>query len=498
MADKKWALVLGAVCCLYFLLLLRFYLVRYDVPDYFLYHRFGVEGLAAKDGFSSLFIWLSKYNTRYPLAYHLAPLACLSAALFALNYAFGVLDRAPLDRKLFLGVSLSSGIWYYFAGKVFYEFPFVALSVALSSLAIVAVIRVREEPAVTSGAPLLSRAQRRYRGLALGLLGFALSFKPHGVFVVFGLLLLLAVSRQGRSFYRTRHHAREWLASSACFVAGYLVGNYNLPFRFEQTIAGLRAYPAQSDLYEHLFGDSRLVWDHVSMPSFDSGALSVIAAGLILFVLPLLLDNRLYLLVNVAMTAAYAAFITSFSPGYVWHAFPFCLFTLLSLAFMLAESERLKPERRSSFRGVLGAALAVQVYTHFLGYLPQQIAASEDVREAGAVLERNSASINRKLLELAGQLDGSFTVKLTFKFARPVTDDLAAPEQNPLEVGDPNGWRAVVTHPGYSDAGREHAYLVFVEPSALLRLSSYIAERRDDQLPSFEFEGYRIGYYRVE
>lgn len=497
MADRKWVLGLSALCCLYFALLLRFYLVRYDVPDYFLYHRFGVQGLAAKDGFSSLFVWLSTYNTRFPLAYHVVPLACLSAALFSLNYAFQRSVRGSVARKLFLGVSFSSGIWYYFAGKVYYEFPFVALCVALSLLAIARMRTMTPR----------SAAQRRVRGLALLLLGFALSFKPHGIFVVLGLLMLLAVSREGRAFYRTQNAVAEWLRSGACFLGGFLLGNYNLLLRFDDMIAGLHAYPAQCDLGDHLFGDARLVWDHVNLPPFDTGAFNVIALGVILFVLPLLLENRLYVVVNGLLAAAYGVFIQLVSPGYVWHGFPFCLFALLSLAFMLAESEALPRERRSTFRALLGVALAIQLYTNFFDYVPQQISAFLGAQDAASALERNSGAINRKLLQLADQLDGTFTVKVTFRFARAVTDDLEAREQNPLEVGDPRGWRAIVAHPRYVDAGGataeaqnepspEHAYLIFVEPDALLRVPSYMAERRDEG--SFAFDGCRVGYYRVE
>lgn len=474
--DRRWGWLLLAVSCLYVALLLPFYLVRYDVPDYFLYCRFGLEGLPAKDGFSSLFVLLAKYDTRYPLAYHIVPLLCLGAALFSLNFAFRALPW--VERALLLGFSVSSGIWYYFTGKVFYEFPFIALCLSLSAFALAAGERYA--------------AGCRWRSIALWLMGFGLSFKPFALFAVLGLLLLVAASQRTRSFYSTRR-ASEWLAIIAYFSIGYLFGNYNLLLRFNDTIQGLRGYPAQSSLRVHLFDDTKSVWDHINLASFHTGALNVVSTGVILFALPLLLRNRFYLLVNLVIAAGYAIFIEKFSPGYTWHAFSFCLFVIFALAFILAEGADLQGARLLVFRGLVAVALVLQAYSNFVVYLPKQVAWFDATRTAGEVLERESTQINREILRLADQIDGVFTVKLTYRFTKPVADDPYG--QNPLRVGDPQGWRSVLMHPRYS-AAAEHDYLIFVEPTALLQIPSYIPERRD--VRSTEAGGYRLGYYAVQ
>lgn len=472
--DEHWVRLLLAVSCLYIALLLRFYLVRYDVPDYFLYHRFGREGLPAKDGFSSLFVLLATYDTRYPLVYHLVPLFCLGTALFALNFAFRPLPW--VERTLLLGFSVSSGIWYYFAGKVFYEFPFIALCLSLS----VAAVKAGEK-----------RTGRGWPALALCLMGFGLSIKPFALFGVLGLLLLVAVDPRTRNLYGTRYRA-DWLVGTVCFAIGYLCGNYNLLFRFTETVQGLRGYPAHSNLRTHLFDDAKLVWDHVNMASFDSGALNVVSASIILFVLPLLLRNRFYLWVNLVIATGYAVFIEKFSPGYTWHAFSFCLFIIFALAFMLAEGASLRGTRLLVFRGFVGVALVLQAYGNFAVYLPKQVAWFDAARSAGEMLERESAHINREILALADQLDGTFAINLTYKFTKPVRDDPKG--QSPLQVGDPQGWGSIIVHPRYK-AAVGHEYVIFVEPTVLRQVPSYIDERSD--VRSTEAPDYRLGHYAV-
>ena len=115
----------------YFCFLKGYYIRGYEVPDYFLYHSFSVENLPARDGFSSLFILISSQLIQNYSLIHYLMLLMMTLSLAIFNFGFFRISRALFLRCIFIAFNFSFGCWWYFYGKIYYEFPFIAFTYSL-------------------------------------------------------------------------------------------------------------------------------------------------------------------------------------------------------------------------------------------------------------------------------------------------------------------------------------------------------------------------------
>ena len=178
---RNWVYIVGAVSLTYFIAMSQFYIVSYYVPDFYGYMAMIIkaEKPLPVDAFSSLFVTISPLAYAFPFVLTIMSLIFLTLSLFLFNYVFYKLKKTDLfDYIVFLVASFSSGCWYYFYGKIYYDFPYTALSFSLALLALYYLLDAKREKAydfVWYSFPLA--------------LGFCLSWKTYNIFPVAGLCL---------------------------------------------------------------------------------------------------------------------------------------------------------------------------------------------------------------------------------------------------------------------------------------------------------------------
>lgn len=115
---------------IYLLVLLRFYIINYYVPDFRGYASWPISNLETYNGYSSLFIQICGFISLAPRFMTVLCLVMLSCSLFFIargSYYF-LYNQGHIKYYLSLIAIYSAGIWYYFYGKTFYDFPFAAIS----------------------------------------------------------------------------------------------------------------------------------------------------------------------------------------------------------------------------------------------------------------------------------------------------------------------------------------------------------------------------------
>lgn len=135
LSKYKREIVLFSFGILYFFFLLRYYLIEYYVPDFRLYFDMALEGSKAQDGFSSLFLWFAAFAASIPVFLSvfcllLMTLSMINISIF-INFLF---KKINLYYCISLLVLYSCGAFYYFYGKIFYDFPFTAFTYSMCLL----------------------------------------------------------------------------------------------------------------------------------------------------------------------------------------------------------------------------------------------------------------------------------------------------------------------------------------------------------------------------
>lgn len=396
MSRRRWTL-LALVVVFYFAALYPFYAIDYFVPDHFLYYGFALAGLPAKDGFSSLFLVIAGMLGRAPVFLNLLVLVFLAMSLIGFGIAAGRLGLSKSAFALAVLLPVSTSCFYYFYGKTFYDFPFIAVVYAVALLLAVNLMMCWD-------------AAKDWKKYALCLLlGFCLSWKPYSLFCVTGLCGLLALS--------IPQQIRLWLSKCRVFLcllsfaAGYLSGNFHLLNRPYETWTGIRAYPAHFPFFEFLFTKHRVIWDHVMDWPFNLSGMACLAAAIILFALPLLLRSWRVLLFHLFMVCCFGVFVQNFSPGYAWHGFTFCLFLLTAFLFCLKQGDSISvPSRRRLFFVLACLAVVVQMVTNFGFYLPTEIGYWRDTHTAVLELRTDGQTIREELEKETAALDGTYDV----------------------------------------------------------------------------------------
>jgi hypothetical protein len=447
-------------CALYFAFSYKFYLREYEVPDYFLYHSFGLLNLPAKDGFSSLFIFLTRFLITNHNFIHFALLSSMTFSLFIINISFIKVSNSFVNNICFIVLTFSSGCWYYFYGKIFYEFPFISL---LFSLSLLVQKKLLIDNITFDRNQDESKKDSIFVCLFLFISGFCLSWKATYIFPLLGLLALF--------FINNKHVLVKSIIKKFWFlifmVFGFLCGNYKLVTNFSETLNGLKAYPANCSLMEFLFFNNKFVWDHINLSSFDLSVYSLYSCFCFLFVCPFLFPNKIILICfNIFLCFIYLSAIKFFSMGYTWYGFQFALYIITYSFYLLIQSEKISFLKRKVFYAFFFCAVLFQFYNNFFLYVPEQIKWFNETDRSICTMEKNAKKINEEISKIIKKQGFQYYIDIKIK-----RDKVGV--GNPLYVGDPDGWKSIEK----SMSKMEDAnYTIFIEPYALYKVPFYTRE----------------------
>ncbi|MDR2007955.1 MAG: hypothetical protein LBQ34_03165 [Alphaproteobacteria bacterium] len=377
------------VSAIYFIFMIKFYLLNYYVPDYLLYVSFGLNNLPSKDSFSSLFIKIVQYGTikEYAIFLHIFSLFSLTLTIFSFLYFFYKVYQPNFKTfcVAILGV-VSCGVWYYIYGKLVYDFPFSAISYAFCLIFL---------------SKWITTKSVEYFCLIFLCLGFLLSWKLYNVFLVVGFIGIIAVSEITKSlFWGAIKNKKYLLTIITLFILGYILGNYHLIDRTLATIKGLRGYPAHYSFYEFFFVNNRPVWDHVNLLGFHYSIFLVPIVLFIMFIMPILLKQKLHLITSLFITIALYVFITNYSPGYTWHGFPLALYVLTLFLVLLGSLKNFNAKIHNIYLIIFVIIFAIQAVSTFGFYIPQQVKWHNNTLRIEKILENNSVLIHQEIKKI--------------------------------------------------------------------------------------------------
>lgn len=322
---NKKLIIITIIALAYFIFLFKYYFIDYYVHDFSYYNWFYEMGLPANDGFSSMFLSICRFITTHPkklivFCLLLLTLSIWNISLTAINHLKKLWKVVAFEVLL-----MSCGAWYYFYGKLFYDFPFTAYTYSLCFLL---------------WGQIIEKPNNKNRNMLLAsfsfLEGFCLSWKPYNVFCVAGFLFLMLVEKKYRKFILDIiKNILNIISYLSLFVIGYLCGNYKIFSDFNGTIRGISAYGARTNFKQFLFNNGTILEiDFTGHLSFNNCTFGIVTCCFILFIFPLIFKKWNYLILSVVMTILFYLYITYFSPGYSWHGFTFALF-VISYAYCL-------------------------------------------------------------------------------------------------------------------------------------------------------------------
>lgn len=479
--NKAWKYKHELFLCLtgtvYFGFLLKYYLVDYNTPDFKLYYDMSSAGKLAQDGFSSLFIWFASFGGACYKQLNVFSLLLMTLAL--LNTSFFI-NGMFVNKNIHYAVSLmtlySCSIFYYFYGKIFYDFPFTAFCYSLCLLITLKLFKaIKIDENIYKIWLLLS-----------ALMGFTLSWKPYNIFCIAGLCFLLLIRNESRNFLLTIMCSVKKLAVSLLlFILGYVCGNYNLLINPKETLMGLTAYPANSQFYQFLYTKTEIQWDHVNDLPFNLSVMTVLTMAIFLFVLPILLNKLKYLSISFFMTICLYIYIEGFSPGYAWHGFPFGLFIITFVIFLLSDQEICKKKIRMI---PVYFAIAIQIIVCFLFYIPLQDRWYRTTEEAINILEQQEYEIYKDVCTLISKISNShYMIDQPIKRYKPIAGNLinytGSSIQNtyfmadnyyfatPLKKANYTDWCLLEQQDNYSDNPAVYQYVIWIVPDCFKTMS---------------------------
>lgn len=446
-----------------------FYSLPYEVPDYYKYYGFALEGFPAKDGFSSLFLAISQHLITHYSLIHWGSLFCLAASLWLFNYSFYCVNKDPLKRYLFLLFSYSLGSWYYLYGKIFYEFPFIAITFALLLYCAKKFIGNSDAQDLRNNRPLY---------LCFLLAGFCLSWKAHAIFPLLGLFVLMSLNLSVRRYV----YSKKIVGLGLFFIAGFLLGNFNLLIDFFGTLQGIRGYKTSSNVIEYLFDDDKLAWDHINLMSFNSAIYYLPSALFILLIAPLFAPKwRLVISLNLALCLFFLVVMGVFLSGLTWQGFPFSLYLIALVFYVLAQAKVTK--LTSPLPLLFLFFISLQYFFLLQDYLPMQKKWLNATNLAISQLQENEeqilADVNRVI-----QRNGRFyRIDLRLKRNWPLNFNNALQQQNP------RGWNPIFQNECFAPC--IPTYQIVIEPLALQGVKSY------QQIADSDLEIIRSSNYKI-
>ena len=504
--EKKISLAVTAVFCLaYFFFMLRFYIIDYNVPDFRLYGSFAEQNFKAKDGFSSLFIWIAGISRIMPKFITISCLLLLTGSIFNFVLFYVRCFFVSLKRFSFvLALTFSCGCWYYFYGKIFYDFPFSAFSFSLCLWQVSEII-------------VKNRNGKEYFKNWLtffALSGFTLSWKPYNIFMLAGILLCALAKDETRKIVLFQlSNVKKILCAAVAFIFGYIAGNFNLLISPKATIKGIMAYKASFPFREFLYSKHRIIWDHVNDLPFCFSIFSITVILLLFVLVPLVSNRKRYAAVFAIMFVFLRIFIKRFSPGYAWHGLTFGVFLLVLSLFVF--SERRGFSKISKVLSVL--ALAIQLCVTFGFYIPTQIRWHDTTQKAISVLEKENSAILSDIESIVKDFNGkTFYIDEPVKRYKPVAtsgirirkmglrhpyiifDEISY--KSPLDFENSYDWERIMNMENFDSPGFKEStkYLVYVVPNSFKTLCDIADLYRYDELPlvkSLVRENYSIYVY---
>ena len=472
---KNWEISVNSfLAVLYFARMLRFYLTDYYVPDFSLYHSFALQHLKAKDGFSSLFILLSALLGSYPKQMTVLCLVLLALSLFNIGFfAVKIMEGDKWKTTLALLLLYSSGIWYYFYGKTFYDFPFSAFTYSLCLLCVVKILD--------------GKCGIKPWYFFSALCGFLMSWKMYNIFCFAGSgLLILCKNEIRESLFSALRNVKRDICLLFCFAIGYICGNFHLIRYPKETVKGIMAYPASCNIGQFFFCKTKVSWDHVCMLPFNLSVMNLFTMCILLVVIPIIYQKFRYLFVSVFMYVCFCIFIRGFSPGYVWHGFTFGLFIITYVFFLLSEIHI--DRAKMSFFYV---AIGVQLVNCFACYFLTQEEWFDKTEEAEKIVYENADMIYEDIENMVEDIgQNSFRVEVAVKRYHPIATAEAVRDRSlafvktgyifcdPFMMADYNAWNDMTTKDNYSDGDSE--YVIWILPNIMMTMGDVVDEHLFD------------------
>lgn len=478
--SSDWFFILIATLAggAYFIFLRPFYLRAYEVPDYFEYYGMGHEQYPAMDGFSSLFIKIASYSLSHYQTLHYVMLAFLSFAITISNYTFISYCKNTYKRFFFLFFSFSISSWYYFDGKIFYEFPFIAFNFAILFWLI---------------APLFFNAPQKDSKLAINYLrllfacllaGLCFSWKSHALFPIFGLFGLIFI-HQFKVLIKISPHII--IFATLMVLLGYIAGNFHLIDEPISTIQGIKGYPGRVEVLHYLFNDERTVWDHINFFSFNTSVFNVSSAFILLFICPLALkEYKQVLLFNALITALFLIIINNMSRGYPWHGFPFSLYLLTFACFFLANLEESSKKYLGYTFFIL--CLALQIYKLIFSYLPQQIVSYKSTEQSIEIIHNRSKLIVDTVTDIISKKGSMYSLNLL-----PKRSDQY--RKSPIASSEKDLWEGLIKKQCLSNCSPKYKISIIPYPLFQITSFSYNLGQETNIIP---FDDFLIGISRIK
>lgn len=479
--KNKEKILIFLIAGMYFIFLLKFYLIDYHVPDLSLYFFFASQGAKAKDGFSSLFILLASFAAVCPKGLNLLCLVLMSLSL--INISFFILEFLKADKFLcWLAIALlySTGCFYYVYGKLFYDFPFTAFTFSLCLLILRKIYTEDRKKESNQNNWLLLCA----------MLGFCLSWKPYNIFCVAGTGLLLLTKKESQILIiQTLKSFKKIVASLSCFIGGYLAGNFNFLFYPRETLTGIMAYPASFSIKPFFMGKGRLVWDHINDLPFNVSTLTIITVFLLMFLLPLIYKKWGFLVISLFMWVCFTVFITFFSAGNTWHGFTMALFVNIYTIFLFSSILKIKARRVGNL--LIITSILIQCIVCFAYYLPLQNHWHDQTGKAIQMLEEKESEIYSDVCSLISQIeDENYAVDLALKRYKPVgispalwnsfrRENIYCAATNyafldPLQATNYLEWSPFINSGRYSSGSVDTNYVLWIVPDALKSIGDVV------------------------
>lgn len=403
--KRHMSILLILLTVAYFLLLVPYYTKKYYVYDFSLYLWFPSLNVPAKDGFSTLFIAISRITI--PYLTNLIMLLLLSCSIFIFNYLGTAILNKPLTKLLWIIFNYSCGFWYYFYGKLFYELPFTLFNAALSLCILYQIIVNR----------------KNYWTIFFISLGLMFSWKSSNIFILIPILIFIMFfcSEYASSFKNVFNEVSstkvkkaliDYAKALALIIFGFSLGNYGLYYDFTGTIKGLINNRGTSDFFRYLFIDGA-AWDCINSVSFNKGILNIFVVSIILFVLPVLIKKYKYLIISIFISFCFYLFITYFVPGSLWHGFPYGIFVLMFFYVILYELDRISPEKLKSYnlsKNLVLCIVILQFILTYFYYIPLQAGWQKVTDDACTTVETEKDTILDAVEQTTDDLNGTYCI----------------------------------------------------------------------------------------
>lgn len=412
--EKKVSLlILCLVCTGYVLFLFQFYNIDYFVPDFGSYNGFAFGNRKAADGFSSLFIWMASLCNIMPKFMTFFCLAMLAFSIFnILFFYYDIFWESTQKFVLVMVMCMSSGVWYYFYGKVFYDVPFSVYNYSLCLLVFAKLYKMEKTED-------RKKVQLWWYILAY-LLGLMMSWKPYNIFMLAGLgLLALAYDETREIIYTLLNSLKKIIVLGFFLLLGYITGNFNILLFPRETIDGIKAYSASYIFSEFMLDKHRIIWDHINDLPFSLSVFSIVFLIFTGIVWPIIIKKLRYLWISLFMFGALAIYVSYFSPGLTWHGFSYGIYYITYILILVKETKS-EVLYSGKFKILLVFAITIQCGVNFGYYIPTQVRWAETTRESIDVLENRETEIFKHVTELIESFgESTYVVDNAVKRYRP-------------------------------------------------------------------------------